>query len=92
MDENTQLAFDVKVMNNGTWPAEHYAKRATEKIIGISDSTHPEIRNQAHEFANKIFQMIYIAVKQAVDERRARDALLAERSGREDLAQVIRRD
>lgn len=70
---------------------EFWAERAAEKIMFVSGATPEPIRQQALAFKTKIQYVILGAIKEAVAERKARDALLAEMVSPE-LAATIRGD
>lgn len=76
---------------NRTMPPEFWAERAMEKIMSISDNSPMPIRDQARAFHEKIQYVILRAVESAINERRARDAFLAEKFSAE-LAQQIKGD
>jgi hypothetical protein len=72
-------------------PAE-WAELAVRKVVTVSDSAPPPIRDQAHAFREQVRRVVENYIAMAVDERRSRDAMLAETAAQRDVAEAIRKD
>ena len=73
----------------GGWPAEFWRDRAMDRIMSIADSAPQPIRDQAIAFKAEIGAVVLHAIVQAVNERRAYDAVAAEKFS-EQAAQAVR--
>jgi len=83
----------VKVFtsNDGGHSPEQIADMAVNKIIAVSETAPPPIRDQALAYRNNIKDVIlYYMRKMAQSERTTMWALLR-KQGHEDMAEIIRR-
>ena len=81
----------VFTSNEGGHSPEQIADMAVNKIIAVSETAPPPIRDQALEYRNKIKDVIlYYMRKMAQSERTTMWALLR-KQGHEDMAEIIRR-
>ena len=81
----------VFTSNEGGHSPEQIAEMAVNKIIAVSETAPPPIRDQALEYRNKIKDVIlYYMRKMAQSERTTMWALLR-KQGHEDMAEIIRR-
>ena len=92
---NIDLPKDVKVevhttQNRGFTP-EEIAERCADKIISVSDSTHPAIQEQVHAFRKRIIQLIGFYLREAVKSDRSTVYNAIKDAGYPDLAELIRR-
>lgn len=72
-------------------PPDFWADRAVERILNIAETAHPDVQAQARLFHEKIKMVITQTLISAINERKARDAMLADRKDPE-IAQIIRED
>ena len=61
----------IVVASDGGLPPEYWAQRAVEKIIGIGDTAHPALREQAHAFKADIENVVLFYIKQAIQSDRS---------------------
>lgn len=92
---NIDLPKDFKVevhttQNRGFTP-EEIAERCADKIISVSDSTHPAIQEQVHAFRKRIIQLIGFYLREAVKSDRTTVYNAIKDAGHPDLAELIRR-
>ena len=81
----------VFTSNEGGHSPEQIADMAVNKIIAVSETAPPPIRDQALAYRNKIKDVIlYYMRKMAQSERTTVWALLR-KQGHEDMAEMIRR-
>lgn len=85
------FSVDVATSNDGGHPPEFWAKRATERIISISDSTDPNIAAQARVFRDHVEQVILHNIKQAISCDRTTVGQVLSKAGHPELAEHIRR-
>jgi hypothetical protein len=86
------MNLSVQVVNNGVMGPDGWTDLAMQQIMGIAESAPSPIRQQAEAFSAQIRWVICHYIGHAVDERRSRDALLAENSGQNAIAAMIRGD
>lgn len=85
--------FDVKVAtteNRGFTP-EELADQALEKIVSVSDSADPVVREQAHVFKERIRHLLVQYLQQAVRSDRTTVCAALNTAGYSDLSEMIRR-
>lgn len=81
----------VFTSNDGGHSPEQIADMAVNKIIAVSETAPPPIRDQALAYRNNIKDVIlYYMRKMAQSERTTMWALLR-KQGHEDMAEIIRR-
>jgi len=77
----------VRTTSNRGFSAEELAEQAAQKIVAVSDTAHPALRDQAYAFRKRISKVIESYLTQAV--RTVYNAL--NDAGHPDLADLIRR-
>ena len=92
---NIDLPEDFKVevhttQNRGFTP-EEIAERCADKIISVSDNTHPAIQEQVHAFRKRIIQLVGFYLREAVKSDRTTVYNAIKDAGHPDLAELIRR-
>lgn len=85
------MKVDVSTTSNGGHPPEFWANRAAERIIAVSDSAHPAIREQAIAFRNDVEQVILAHIKDAIRSDRTTVHYLLTEAGHPQLADLLRR-
>ena len=80
----------VMTVNNRTMTAAEHAELVLAKLIHIADTAPPALRDQAHEFRDRLRALLTHAIRLAVEERRAWDAHLAATNGRPEISDLIR--
>jgi len=85
------LGIRVETTQNRGFTPEEYAIRCAEKIVGISDTSHPAIRAQAEAFKAKITKVIELNLSQAIKSDRITVYNALTDAGHPELADLIRR-
>ncbi len=88
------IPSDYKVMvettqNRGFTP-EEVAERCAEKIIQISDTAHPGIRDQAHAFRQHIVKVLAFYMREAIKSDRTTTYNALSEAGYKELAEQKR--
>ena len=83
-------AIEVQTEANRGHPPEWWAERLTERIVGISDTAAPHIRQQAEAFKVAIYETILYHIKQAINSERCTMANLLRSQGHENLAKILK--
>lgn len=79
----------VNTTSNSGFPIEYWADRLLEKLIQVSDSAIPEIKDQANAFKAQIRPAILFYMSQAVNSDRTTLAAKLKESGHIDVAEFI---
>ena len=92
---NINLPADYKVevhtsKGRGFNP-EEIAERCADKILSVSDSAHPAIRQQAHAFRKNIVKLVEFYLADAVQNDRTTVYNALTDAGHPELASLIRR-
>ena len=82
--------ISVKSAQNRGHTPEWWAERLTERIVGISDTAAPHIRQQAEAFKVAIYETILYHIKQAINSERCTMANLLRSQGHENLAKILK--
>ena len=82
---------DVMTTTNGGLSVDHWADRATEKIISVGDKNHPEIVQQAKVYRDNIRHVIKVYMEEAIKSNRTDIIAELERNGYEEVASVLRK-
>jgi hypothetical protein len=70
---------------------EELAEQCVEKVISVSDSTHPGIRDQARAFSKHIEKLVAFYMRQAIRSDRTTVYNALNDAGHPNLAELIRR-
>lgn len=86
-------AFRVEVAtsSNGGHPPEFWAKRAADRIVSVSETAHPAIREQATAFKELVENVILEHMKRAISCDRTTVSHLVTEAGHPQLAELLRR-
>ena len=84
-------AVNVVTSDNGGLSNDQIAEMATNKIVYVSDSAPPPIKEQAHVFSDKVHNILRYYVDLARREERATIVQTIKEAGQPDLANIIRR-
>jgi hypothetical protein len=74
--------------NKGHAP-EFWAEQVTNKIVGISETAAPHIRQQAEAFRSQVYQVILLGMKNIKSDRVTLSNKLRQQ-GHEDMANIIK--
>jgi hypothetical protein len=91
LDLAPTFKVDVKTTENRGFTPEEVAERCADKVISISDTANPIIRDQARVFKNHLIKVLSVYMREAIksDRTTVYNALLD--AGHKDLAELIRR-
>jgi hypothetical protein len=81
----------VRTTNERGFTVEEIAEDLLNKLIFISDESHPAIRDQAIAFKNRIRPVIIHYMNQAVRSDRTTLAAQLSKQGHIDMAEIIRK-
>lgn len=81
----------VRTTSGRGFTAEELAEQAARRIVAVSDSAHPALREQAHAFQKTIGKVIEHYLKQAVLSDRTTVYNALNDAGHPELAELIRR-
>lgn len=81
----------VRTTENRGFTPEELAEQCVKRIVGVSETAHPALKDQAHAFSDHIEKLLVHYLKQAVhsDRTTVYNALLE--AGHPKLAEHIRR-
>lgn len=81
----------VVTSNNGGHSPDQVAELCVDKIISISDQTHPAIQQQARAFREQLLSIVAYYIKMGAQQDRATVCAKLREAGFTDLADQIRR-
>jgi hypothetical protein len=82
---------DVHTSSDGGHPPEFWAKRAADRIVSVSETAHPAIREQAVAFKDLVEQVVLDHMKRAISCDRTTVSHLVTEAGHPQLAELLRR-
>jgi hypothetical protein len=82
---------NVKTTEHRGFTPEEVASRCAEKIISVSDTAHPGIRDQANAFKGHIERTIAFYMREAIRSDRTTIYNALSDAGHPELAEAIRR-
>jgi DNA-binding protein Fis len=82
---------EVETTTNRGHPPEFWAKLAADRIVQVSDSAHPAIREQAVAFRDNVEKAILLYMKRAIQSDRTTVYNLVLEAGQPNLAELLRR-
>lgn len=85
------MKVEVETTSNGGHPPEFWAKRCVDRLIQVSDSAPPEIREQALAFRSQLEHAVLFHVKRAIQSDRTTVGQAVIEAGHPELAELIRR-
>ena len=84
-------SFDVQTTEGRGHTVEELANNAVAKIISISETADPVIKQQAEAFRERMFYVIVHTLEQAVKSVRTTLYNLFKQQGHDDVAELLRR-
>tara|TARA_R100001594_G_C4005989_1_gene255872 strand:+ start:509 stop:805 length:297 start_codon:yes stop_codon:yes gene_type:complete len=81
----------VRTTEKRGFTPEELAEQCTQKIISVSEQTHPAIQDQAKAFASHIEKIVTLYMKQAISSDRTSVYNAIKDAGHPNLAELIRR-
>lgn len=88
--QNASLV-DIKTSDNRGFTPEELAEQCVQKLISVSDSAHPGIRDQARAYSKHIETLVAYYMRQAIRSDRTTVYNALNDSGHPELANLIRR-
>jgi len=88
--QNASLV-DIKTSDNRGFTPEELAEQCVQKLISVSDSAHPGIRDQARAYSKHIETLVAYYMRQAIRRDRTTVYNALNDSGHPELADLIRR-
>lgn len=84
------MKVEVETTTNRGHPPEFWAKLAADRIVQVSDSAHPAIREQAVAFRDNVEKVILLYMKRAIQSDRTTVYNLVTEAGQPNLAELLR--
>ncbi len=81
----------VRTTDNRGFTPDELAEQCVEKIISISNSAHPSIRDQARAFSKRVEKLVAFYMRQAIRSDRTTVYNALNDAGHPELAELIRR-
>ena len=88
---SNNFSVSVKTTNNRGFTPEEVAELCVEKIISISDTAPPAIKDQALQYKKQLESLIAYYMKEAINSDRTTIYNALKDSGNDKLAEYIRR-
>lgn len=85
------MKVDVATSSNGGHPPEFWAKRCVERIVRVSETAPPAIRDQALAYQNQLEHVILLHMKCAIQSDRTTVGNAVIEAGQPHLAELLRR-
>ncbi len=82
---------NVVTSSNKGLSAEHWAERATDRIVSVGGNCHPAIKDQAEAFKDQVTKVVMFYMEQAIKSDRTTLIALLEKNQQKDVAEIIRR-
>ena len=82
---------NVKTTEHRGFTPEEVASRCAEKIISISDTANPVIRDQARAFKKHLIKVLSFYMREAIKSDRTTIYNALSDAGHQDLAELTRR-
>jgi len=86
-----QPIVGVKIANNRGFTPEEVAETCVDKIMSVSDTAPPAIRDQAMAYKNNMQAVIAYYMKEAIRSDRTTVYNAIKEAGHPELAELIRR-
>ena len=81
----------VTTTNNCHLPPEHWAQRATDRIISVGEDALPAIAEQARVFKDQVYNTVNFYIREAIKEDRSKVVTLLRLADQHDLANSVER-
>lgn len=81
----------VRTTQSRGFTPEELAEQCVEKIISVSDSAHPGIRDQARAFSKHVEKLVALYIQQGIRSDRTTVYNALTDAGHPELAELIRR-
>jgi hypothetical protein len=91
MDIPKEPIVTVHTTNNRGHTPEEIASRCVDRIVSISDNSHPAIQAQAREYRAAVEKVMVFFMKEAIQSDRVTVCNAIKQAGQPNLAELIRR-
>jgi len=81
----------VRTTENRGFSPEELAEQCVEKVLSVSEDTHPAIKDQARAFSKHIEKLVAYYMRQAIRSDRTTVYNAIKDAGHPELAELIRR-
>lgn len=81
----------INTVNNRGFTPDELAEQCVSKVVSVSETAHPSIRDQARAFSKHIEKLIAFYMRQAIRSDRTTVYNALNDAGHPDLAELIRR-
>ena len=81
----------IQTTNNRGFSPDEVAERCVEKLISVSDTAHPAIRDQAQAFQKHMEKVVAFYMREAIRSDRTTVYNALKDAGHPKLAELIRR-
>jgi len=81
----------INTVNNRGFTPDELAEQCVSKVVSVSETAHPGIRDQARAFSKHIEKLIAFYMRQAIRSDRTTVYNALNDAGHPDLAELIRR-
>jgi len=82
---------DIRTTDGRGFTPDELAEQCVQKIISVSNDTHPAVRDQARAFSKHIEKLIAFYMRQAIRSDRTTVYNALNDAGHPELAELIRR-
>jgi len=86
-----EAVVGVRTTENRGFTPDELAEQCVSKLISVSDTAHPGIRDQARAFSKHIEKLVAYYMRQAIRSDRTTVYNALKDAGHPDLAELIRR-
>lgn len=86
-----EILVGVRTTSGRGFNADELAAQCVEKIISVSDTAHPAVRDQARAFAGQVEKLVAHYMRQAIHSDRTTVYNTLNDAGHPELADLIRR-
>ena len=80
----------VATSDEGGHDPEFWAKVTTDRLVSISDSAEPHIRQQAEAFRQQVYEVVLRGIKSAIASDRTTLSVTLRRQGHQQMADILK--
>ena len=80
----------VATSADGGHDPEFWAKVVTDRLVSISDSAEPHIRQQAEAFRQQVYEVVLRGIKSAIASDRTTLSVMLRRQGHQQMADILK--
>jgi len=91
LEVKNDFSVGVQTTSNRGFTPEELAERCADKIVSVSQTAHPTIRQQAEAFKEQVEYTVLHYLRQAAASERTTVYNAIQEAGQPELAELIRR-